>query len=108
MNHRDRAVLDLAYQFPCSLMFAGCEGGDTSEPCHSNQPRHGKGGAIKAHDIYHVPGCRHCHRELDQGRTMTRDEKRDAWDAAFFDYLPKLMLGGLLRAATTAEQRRFA
>lgn len=108
MNYRDRALLDCAYQFPCSLRFPCCEGGSSGEPAHSNQSRHGKGGAIKAHDCFHVPACRSCHRELDQGRTMQRDEKFGAWDRAFDDYLPQLFQRGLLRVATAAEQRRFA
>ena len=108
MNYRNRALLDLAYRFPCSLRFPMCEGGDAGEPAHSNQPKHGKGGAIKAHDCFHVPGCRSCHRELDQGRTMDRDEKRDAWDLAFADYLPDLFKFGYLRVATTQEMARFA
>lgn len=63
-NYRNRALLDLAYQLPCMLQFPCCEGG-VGEPAHSNQPRHGKGGSIKAHDCFFVPGCRCCHRELD-------------------------------------------
>jgi hypothetical protein len=108
VNYRNRDLLNLAYYFPCSLNFPGCEGGDTGEPAHSNQPRHGKGGAMKAHDCYHVPACRHCHRELDQGRTMDRDEKHDAWNRAFDDYLPALWIGGYIRPATTREMARYA
>lgn len=91
MNYRDRGWLDLTYAFPCHLNLPGiCEGG-VGEPAHSNQPRHGKGGALKAHDCFVVPACRACHREFDQGRTMTRDEKRDRWEAAFWEYLPRAM-----------------
>ena len=88
--YRDRGWLDLTYAFPCYLRLPCCEGG-AGEPAHSNQPRHGKGGAIKAHDCFVVPACRACHREFDQGKTMTRDEKRDLWDAAFAEYLPEAM-----------------
>lgn len=99
-NHhvRDRKLLDLAYEFPCLLRFQCCEGG-AGEPAHSNQPRHGKGGAIKAHDNFHVPACRACHRELDQGKTMTRDEKRDAWERAYWEYQVLLWQGGHVRVA---------
>lgn len=90
MSYRNRKLLDCAYAFPCMLRLPGCEGGDAGEPAHSNQAKHGKGGAMKAHDCYHVPACRSCHRELDQGRTMTRDEKREAWERAFWEYLPLL------------------
>lgn len=93
MNHRDRALLDLAYQFPCLLRLPCCEGGN-GEPAHSNQAWHGKGGAMKAHDCFVVPACRACHRELDQGRTLTREERAEAWDLAFREYLPLLFRRG--------------
>lgn len=100
MNFRSRELLDLAYQIPCQFQLAGiCEGGDAGEPCHSNQPRHGKGGAIKAHDCFFASGCRSCHREIDQGKTMTRDEKREAWQWAHERTLLELFRRGLLRAA---------
>lgn len=97
MNYRNRDLLDCAYNFPCLLRFEGvCEGG-AGEPAHSNQYLHGKGGAMKAHDCFHVPACRACHRELDQGKRMTRDEKREAWNRAFFVYLPMLFENGWVR-----------
>jgi hypothetical protein len=95
--YRDRALLDAAYEFPCQLQLPGCEG-TAGEPAHSNQAKHGKGGAQKAHDCFHVPACRACHRELDQGRTMTREQKFEAWDAAFWRYLPLLFKAGILEA----------
>jgi hypothetical protein len=107
MNHRDRDLLDCAYEFPCFLQLPGCEG-TTGEPAHSNQPRHGKGGALKAHDCYHVPACRSCHREFDQGRTMTRDEKRELWEAAFWRYLPELFRRELVRVNVKALTNRRA
>ena len=51
--------------------------------CHSNQSKHGKGMALKAADEFTVPGCYSCHMELDQGRLYTRQQKFDAWDAAY-------------------------
>ena len=85
---RSRAFLDLCYLLPCMLKFDGiCQGG-VGEPAHSNQAKHGKGGSIKAHDCFVVPACRACHRELDQGRTMAREQKFDAWDRAYAEFLP--------------------
>mgnify|MGYP006266665333 CR=1 FL=1 len=51
--------------------------------CHSNQSIHGKGMGLKASDEFTVPGCYSCHMELDQGRLYTRQQKFDAWDAAY-------------------------
>lgn len=98
-NYRNRKLLDTAYQFPCLLRLPCCEGGEAGEPAHSNQARHGKGGAMKAHDCFFVPGCRPCHREYDQGRTMTRDEKRDLWDAAYLEFVRMAWESGLWTVA---------
>jgi hypothetical protein len=89
MNYRSRPLLDLAYEFPCLIGLPGCEG-TVGEPAHSNQSIHGKGGALKAHDCFHVPACRSCHRELDQGRTMDREMKFATWNRAYGLYLPQL------------------
>jgi hypothetical protein len=94
VNYRDRDLLDLCHQFPCQLQLPCCEHGNAGEPAHSNQSKHGKGGMIKAHDWAAVPGCRSCHREIDQGRTMNRQEKFEAWDAAFWRYMTLLWNSG--------------
>lgn len=78
-NYRDRALLDLVYQVECTLQIDGVYEGGFGEPAHSNQSRHGKGGALKAHDCFVASGCRACHRELDQGRRFTRVEKGEIW-----------------------------
>jgi len=68
----------------CYLRLAPiCSGVDTVVPCHSNQARDGKGMGIKASDDKSVPGCWSCHALLDQGSQHTRQEKNEAWDAAF-------------------------
>lgn len=90
-HFRSRALLDMAYEFPCQLQIPGvCEGGP-GEPAHSNQSIHGKGGSIKSHDCFFVPACRACHREFDQGRTMGREEKAALWNRAYGRFLPMLM-----------------
>lgn len=55
----------------------------TVVPAHSNQSKHGKGMGIKASDLYTVPACFTCHFEIDQGGSMSRDQKFAAWDAAY-------------------------
>lgn len=56
---------------------------ETVVPCHSNQLKHGKGKGIKADDEKTVPGCYACHYELDQGKNLSKQERRDYWDAAY-------------------------
>lgn len=99
LNYRNRALLDTTYQFPCMLQLPCCDSGDAGEPAHSNQPKHGKGGAMKAHDCFVVPACRACHRELDQGRTMTREEKREAWESAYWRWVPLAWEAGVWKVA---------
>lgn len=89
MTYRNRALLDLSYQFDCFLNFPGCEGGP-GEPAHSNQSIHGKGGSLKAADCFYVPACRSCHRELDQGNTMDRETKFAEWNRAYGKFAPQL------------------
>jgi predicted outer membrane repeat protein len=72
---------------PCYLRIDCCTG-MAHDPCHSNQAKHGKGGAIKAHDKFTVPGCRPCHNELDQGKRFTKEEKFGIWDAAYARWEP--------------------
>lgn len=78
-NYRDRALLDSVYQVECTLQIEGCCEGGFGEPAHSNQSRHGKGGSLKAHDCFVASACRSCHRELDQGKLFTREEKAEIW-----------------------------
>lgn len=49
--------------------------------CHSNQSKHGKGGALKAKHEFTVPGCSKCHAWLDFGKAP-RETKVLTFDAA--------------------------
>ena len=44
---------------------------------HSNLLEHGKGKGLKAHDGMMAWLCYRCHSELDQGRKMSKEERRD-------------------------------
>jgi hypothetical protein len=65
-----RAVASL----PCCRCFK--EG--PSQAAHVNH--RGKGLGLKAPDCWTFPLCPECHREFDQGATMTKQEKRDMAD----------------------------
>jgi hypothetical protein len=85
----DRDPMDLCRGQPCYLLLPGirCTPIETTAPCHSNQAIHGKGGGLKAHNRYTVPGCAACHRELDQGMRFTKEEKFAFWDRAYAAWL---------------------
>lgn len=86
-NHRDRKLLDLAHGVhECQVQIHGvCEGysGHGCEPAHANSARYGKGMSLKAHDVFHAAACHSCHVELDQGRTLSREERLDYWQRGF-------------------------
>lgn len=70
---------------PCWLILPGvkCAHRSTVVPCHANWAEFGKGMGLKAADKFTVPGCANCHRELDQGKRFTKEEKRQFWSEAY-------------------------
>lgn len=74
---RNARLLRMARGMPCQLRVAGvCIGGtETTVACHSNLGIHGKAGARKADDQYHVHGCRACHQWLDQGPALAHEKE---------------------------------
>ena len=62
---------------------------------HSNQSKHGKARGIKAGDQFCASLCHVCHLALDQGRTMTRTERREMWDAAHAKTVAELQARGV-------------
>lgn len=90
-HFRSPELLKLAAGHECTLRIEGvCARG----PCvsaHSNQSCHGKGRSIKAHDCFIAFGCDPCHREIDQGKRFTRQQKIDIWTRGHNETLPILM-----------------
>lgn len=80
-----RAVASLA------CVCCGLEG--QTQAAHRNE---GKGMGIKVSDALCAALCVNCHRELDQGRVMTRDERRDFWNRAFINTMQQLIESGVL------------
>jgi len=48
---------------------------ETVVAAHSNLLEHGKGRSLKAHDAMSAWLCYRCHSELDQGKSMDRQER---------------------------------
>jgi ferredoxin len=71
---RSRRLLDMARDQPC--VSCGADDG-TIVAAHSNLLEHGKGAGHKSHDCMSAWLCYRCHSEYDQGKTMTKDQKRD-------------------------------
>jgi hypothetical protein len=82
-HYRDPHLLALARDRECLLRIPGvCNQGETVA-AHSNAGIHAKGKAIKAHDYFSVWACPRCHTWLDHSYVASREERRDAFDAAY-------------------------
>lgn len=90
--YRSEALRRAVASIPC--MVCGREG--ETQASHSNQQRDGKGMGIKAHDYRLAALCQSCHREIDQGAGLTKEERRVAWDEAHRATIGVLFEIGLL------------
>lgn len=79
MIYRNQRLLEAARELPCQ--HCGVQDG-TVVAAHSNQLRDGKGRGIKAHDYRIASLCYRCHSDLDQGSTMSKQERLDMWEEA--------------------------
>lgn len=80
-----RAVASL----PCQ--HCGREG--CTQAAHRNE---GKAMGMKTSDALIAALCVDCHRELDQGKDMTRDQRRAMWDRAYVRTAQALIESGEL------------
>ena len=74
---------------PCSWCLV--EG--QSQAAHRNE---GKGMALKAPDCWTFPLCFSCHAEFDQGKTLTKEERREFADKWLIWTLRELAERGLV------------
>lgn len=72
--YRNHKLLSLAKHSPCQN--CGADDG-TIVAAHGNGSEFGKGIGMKGHDCYICFICHRCHYELDHGKAMSREEKRD-------------------------------
>jgi hypothetical protein len=77
--YRNRKLLDVLRESPCQE--CGRKDG-TIVAAHSNQLRDGKGRGIKAHDYRVAALCYSCHMEIDQGKSLSKAERIEAWEEA--------------------------
>lgn len=92
--YRNRKLLDLLRESPCQA----CGKSDgTVVAAHSNQLRDGKGRGLKAHDYRTASLCFTCHAELDQGKSMSRQERIEMWEEAHRKTIGWLFENNLIR-----------
>lgn len=73
MTFRSKKLLKLAEGKPCVM----CHSTHGVVAAHSNLQEHGKGMGHKAHDGMIAWLCFSCHSEVDQGKNMSKAEKRE-------------------------------
>jgi hypothetical protein len=89
---RSKKLMEAYRAIPCQHC-----GRDDGTVCgaHSNQSRHGKGRGIKASDIYCASLCSRCHSAIDQGRSLSQDDREAIWEKAHEQTWKELVIGGL-------------
>lgn len=88
--HRSEKWLRAVASLDCVL--CGREG---TQAAHRNE---GKGMGMKVDDCWTAALCPECHREIDQGKTMNREDRREAIDRAILLTLRELARKGLVKA----------
>ena len=79
----------LVTTMPCQQ--CGAEG---TQAAHRNE---NKGMALKTSDALCVALCPQCHSWLDQGRDMTKAERREFWNAAYIKQIQTMIETGMLK-----------
>jgi len=88
---RSRKLINAIKTLPCQC----CGAAAPSDPAHSNQSCHGKGRSIKASDVFVAAMCRTCHRLIDQGSYLSKDERVSIWTEAWRKTVRELLRLGL-------------
>lgn len=71
-------------------------GAHGSQVAHSNQLRDGKGRGLKSHWWRVAALCPRCHHDIDHGSSLSKQERREAWDEAHRRTIGALFERGLL------------
>lgn len=94
--YRNKALLEACRKLPCQM--CGVEDG-TVCAAHSNLGRHGHGMGIKSHDTFVAALCAKHHFEIDNGKTLSREERENEWTMAHESTLIELFKRGLVVVA---------
>jgi hypothetical protein len=82
---RSKKLLELCRQLPCQV--CGRNNG-TVVAAHRNE---GKGMGLKVSDALVCSMCFECHSEMDNGKILTKDERRDMWNRAFISTMKEFI-----------------
>ena len=101
MTFRSPELLRLARLAP-RCMSCDCTNDGSVVAAHANHIMKGMG--IKAPDWAWCGLCWKCHAFLDQGATLTREDRREMWLQAFYKTQDWLWTSGLLQVAPNAVE----
>lgn len=85
-THRSKPWLRAVASIPCVLC-----GSEDVQAAHRNE---GKGMGLKVDDCWTAALCIKHHTEIDQGKTMSREEKRELMDRAILLTIQQLARQG--------------
>lgn len=107
MTYRSRRLLDLAHGIKaCQIGIpevceAFCPHG--CEPAHGPKSWLGGGASLKSADVF-AAACHSCHRELDQGKRLSREDRAYFWGRGAARTWAELMRLGWLEVAQKARE----
>lgn len=81
-----------------SLDCQHCGSGNSVQAAHTNWGG-GKGRGVKADDNLTAALCQDCHSQLDQGKDLSRDDRKQLWVNAHLKTVDKLQSLGLWDAS---------
>jgi hypothetical protein len=84
-NYRNKKLLELCRELPCQV--CGRNNG-TVVAAHRNE---GKGIGLKVSDALVASLCFECHSEMDNGKTLTKEERRDMWNRAYINTIQQFI-----------------
>ena len=77
--YRNKKLLEIVRESPCQ--HCSIQDG-TIVAAHSNQLRDGKGRGLKSSDARIAALCYRCHSDIDQGRSLSKDQRVEVWESA--------------------------
>jgi hypothetical protein len=96
--YRSKKLLNAARDIPC-CMGCGRHNDGSVVMAHANWSEYGKSMGMKAHDwAIAALGTNCCHGQLDDGKEMTREERKEFWCRAHVKTLEWLFETGRVKA----------
>lgn len=93
MIYRNKKLLRSCREIPCQN--CGVEDG-TVCAAHRNE---GKGIGLKVSDALVAALCHRCHYELDNGKSLSREARREIWNQAYIKTMKALIEREVLKVA---------